>query len=390
MDNQTTFAYIDESGNTDLDTQKKGASKYFIISAIIVSPDKKEKLTSDVEKLKKKYFQTGEMKSSGVANNTKRRTKILNAVNELDFKFYALAVDKERIKKDSGLQFKRSFMKHLNGKLYSLLFTSYLDIHIIADEHGSEEYKDSFKKYIDKNHKPDMFYKAKFDLVNSKNEVLVQLSDFIVGTLAKIYEKKSSPELTESYIELISTKALDISEWPTRYQAYFPKDVTLNDYHQLIYSHALSKAETFINSNEKSKEEDTQVQVATLRHIVFTSRIIDKTKYISSESILGYLQEVGYGEVSIYTLRSKIIAPLRDNGVIISSSNKGYKIPCDFNDMETFVIKVNSIVKPYISRLARARKSLEIASKGEVDILKGPNYPHLVDFIDILEKYNKN
>jgi len=387
MDNQTTFAYIDESGNTDLDTQKNGASKYFIIVAIVVSPDKKEKLTSDIEKLKKKYFQTGEIKSSGVGNNTTRRTKILNAINELDFKFYALAVDKERISKDSGFQYKRSFLKNLNGKLFSLLFTSYLDIQIIADEHGSEEYKESFKKYIEKNHKPDMFYKAKFDLVNSKSEILVQLSDFIVGTLAKIYEKKSSPELDESYIKLISTKALDVSEWPTRYQAYFPKDVTLDDYHQLIHRHALGLADKYIYDNEKSKEEDTPIRVATLRHIVFTSRLIDKNKYVSGDSIIEYLQEAGHGKVTKYTLRSKIIAPLRDNGVIITSSSKGYKIPCDFNDMETFVNKVDSVVKPYISRLAGARRSLVIASKGEVDILKGPNFPHLVDFIDILDKY---
>lgn len=372
-----------------MDTSKSGVSKYFIISAIIVTPVKREKLIEDALVIKQKYFQSGEIKSSGVGNNHLRRAKILSAINKLDFKFYALAVDKERIFKDSGLQYKRTFLKYLNGKLYSVLFSSFLDVNIVADEHGSEEYKTSFKDYINKQHKPDIFYKAEFELVDSKEHVLVQLSDFVVGTLAKVYEGKSSPELTESYKDLISEKALDISEWPTRYQTYYPKDVTTKEYSQLIYRYSLGKAEEFIESNEKSGDEDILLQVATLRHIVFVSRFIDKNRYTSSNALVKYLQEAGYGDVTDYTLRSKVIAPMRDSDVIITSSNKGYKIPCDFHDMEIFVEKVNSVIKPYISRLARARNSLKLASNGELEILKGPNYPHLVEFISTLEAVKK-
>jgi len=387
MDTET-FAYIDETGNTDLDTTKVGASDYFIVSAIIVSKDKKQELEEKSEELRVKYFQTGEIKSSGVGNNNSRRTKILASVNDLNFKFYAICVDKNEINKDSGLQYKKSFLKYINGKLYNRLFTSFFDIHVISDEHGGQDFKESFKKYIEHNHKPDMFYKSKFDLVNSKSELLVQLSDFVVGTISKIYENKSSPELNEEYIKLISTKALDIDEWPTRYQAYFPKDNTSNEYSNLIYSYSLAQAENFIVNNEKSIEEETRVQAAVLRHVVFHSRFIDKNEYISTTKIINFLLHAGYGTISTYYLRSKVIAPLRDSDVIITSSNKGYKIPCSFTDMEEFVERVNSIIKPLLSRLGRARKNLNTASKGELEILKGANYPHLVDFIETLNKYN--
>lgn len=386
MDTET-LAYIDESGNADLEISKDGASNYFIISAIIVSKDKKQELERKTDALRLKYFQTGEIKSSGVGNNNTRRAKILAAVNNLDFKFYAVCVDKEKINKDSGLQYKKSFLKYINGKLYSRLFTSFLDIHVISDEHGGEEFKNSFKKYIETNHKPDMFYKSKFDLVNSKDELLVQLSDFVVGTVTKIYENKSSPELNEEYVKLISTKALDIDEWPTRYQAYFPKDETSDEYSNLIYSYSLAQAEQFIKQNEKSIEADIRIQAAVLRHIVFYSRFISKNEYISTKKIIDYLFHAGFGTITTYALRSKVIAPLRDSDVIVTSSNKGYKIPCSFNDMEEFVERVNSIVKPLLSRLGRARKNLHTASKGELEILKGANYPHLVDFIEALERY---
>ncbi len=382
-----TFAYIDETGNSDLETIKTGASSYFIVSAVIVSKEKRDKLVQDVEVIRKKYFQSGEIKSSGVGNNSLRRSKILNAVNNLDFKFYTLCVDKERIKKDSGLQYKRSFLKYVNGKLYNLLFQTYLDLHIIADEHGGDEFKLSFENYIDKNHKPDMFYKSKFDLVNSKDEVLVQLSDFIVGTISKIYEGNRDGKLYEAYITLLKNRALSIDEWPTKFQTYYPKDTTSDEFSQLIYQCALAKAEIFIEENEKKHEIDTQLQIATLRHLVFHSRMINKKDYITTTKLIEFLRNSGFNDVTSYAIRSKIIAPLRDFDVIVTSSNKGYKIPCSFTDMEEFVERVNSIVTPLMSRLGKARKSLKLASNDEVDILKGPNYPHLVDFIDKCIKF---
>lgn len=387
--NNKTFAYIDETGNADLEVGKSGASKFFIICAILVSANKQEQLTSDLEEVRKKYFQTGEIKSSGVGGNIKRRVAILNSICDLDFKFYALSIDKERIIKDSGLKDKRTFFKYVNGKLYNLLFKSFLDIHIKADEHGNPEFQESFKKYINKNHKPDLFYKSQFSLVNSENENLVQLADFVAGTIGKVYEGKSAPELNEAYRKFIVKKALSIDEWPTKYQLCFPKDKTTEEYSELIYTYSLAQAENFIENHENEQDDDVRLQVALLRHLVFNSRFIDKTKYITSHQLIDYFRDAGYGEITGYILRSKVIAPLRDSDIIITSSNIGYKIPCNFTDMEEFVERVNSIVKPLLARLGRARKNLSITSKGEIEILKGPNYPHLVDFIAILEKYRK-
>ena len=103
------FAYIDESGNSDLDAMKEGASNYFIVSAVIVSVTKERKLAQDAGAIRKKYFQSGEIKSSSVGNNKSRRAKILNAINKLDFKFYALCVNKGRIKKTAGYSSKNLF-----------------------------------------------------------------------------------------------------------------------------------------------------------------------------------------------------------------------------------------------------------------------------------------
>jgi hypothetical protein len=109
--------------------------------------------------------------------------------------------------------------------------------------------------------------------------------------------------------------------------------------------------------------------------------------FIATKKINDHLFDLGFGHVNELRLRSKVIAKLRDNNVIIASSNKGYKIPSSFEDMEIFVETVNSKIKPLLQRLGKARSNLYLASKGEVDILKGEKYPHLVEFMEALGEF---
>ena len=81
MDSKT-YAFVDESGNTDLDVTKNGVSKHFVLAAIVVPEERLESLIGEVVKLRDFYFQSGEMKSSGVGNNRQRRAKILTAFSE--------------------------------------------------------------------------------------------------------------------------------------------------------------------------------------------------------------------------------------------------------------------------------------------------------------------
>lgn len=381
-----TYAFLDECGNHDLDVSKRGVSDYFVIISVLIGEGELESLKLSVEGVRKKYFQTGEMKSSGIGNNHKRRASVLTAIDVLDFKFYVLVVNKNDISKDSGYKFKKSFLKNINGKIYNKLFSRFRDVHIVADEHGGEEFKDSFRRYIEANHKPDLFFESKFDLVKSEDNILVQLADILVGSISKVYEKKVPQEVIEIYLSLLKNKCLGIDEWPTRFQAISLSDSTTDEYSQLILTHSLSSAEIFVENNESSKDENVKLQVAVAKFLVFHSRWVSKSSYVGTRAILNHLLDSGYGKISEPRLRSKVIAKLRDGNVIISSSNKGYKTPCSFEDMETFVETVNGRITPLLERLSRARSNLRLASRGEVDILKGPKYPHLVSFIDALEK----
>lgn len=384
------FAFIDESGNHDLNIEKNGTSDYFLVAAIILNESDIDKVTIEVEKIRKKHFQTGEIKSNGIKNNDQhqRRIRILSDILTLDFKFYALAVKKSDVIKDSGLQHKPTFFKFCNSLLYKQLFRSHAELKIFADEHGNREFIESFKKYIETRHKPDLFWGSDIDMIDSKNNVLIQLADFVVGSLAQIYEQKGNPALREICLRLIKEKALHIIEWPTKYQTHFAPLIQSNEFDSLIYTHSLAQADIFINENEEAFDIETKLQTAVLRHLVFISRFDEDRSYISTNEILDHLRSLGFSEINEQAIRSTIIAKLRDRGVLISSCNQGYKIPKKYEDLIDFVNRVNGLVLPLIERLRKARNSYLQASLGKTDLLTGTNYPDLVAFVEHLDKFS--
>lgn len=328
------------------------------------------------------------MKSSGVKGNDQhqRRIRILNDILKLDFKFYLLAVNKSDVIKDSGLRYKQVFFKFINGLLYRQLFLSHSELRIFADEHGDKEFVESFEKYIDTQHKPDLFWKSGVEMIPSKSNVLIQLTDFIVGSFAQDYENKGNPALRETCIRFIKEKSLHIIEWPTKYQSHFSPPVKSEEFDSQIYQHSLAQADIFITEHDSAFDIETKLQTAVLRHLVFISRFDQDRSYIATYEILDHLRSLGFADVNEQTIRSTIIAKLRDKGVLISSCNRGYKIPKTYEDLIDFVNRVNGLVLPLVDRLRKARNSYLQASLGETDLLTGTNYPDLVAFVEQLDK----
>lgn len=378
------IAYVDESGNHDLDTSKAGASSYFIVCAIIVDDNKNQKFVNDADAIRVKHFQIGEMKSSKIRakEGHKRRIRILEDILSLDFTFYALAVDKNEIYKNSGYQYKKSFVKNLNGKIYGSLFQHYADVRVLADETGDQEFSKSLKSYVDNNHVPDLFFESTFELVPSNDYVGVQIADFIAGTLAQVYEGKSGVALREKYLELIKLKSVGVDEWPIKYSPKLNANAHIFEFDQVIMEYSLNKAALFLENNRSNHDDDTKMQVCALDFLIFQSQWNNAQDYVPTHALMSHLRESGYGKISEQIFRSSVIAKLRDADVLIASSQKGYKIPRELKDMYDFAAKVDSQVVPQLRRLNKARKSILMATSNKLDILKGTDFPNLIAFID--------
>jgi biotin operon repressor len=376
------YAFIDESGSPDLNTEKPGNRRHYIICAIKIIEDELQSLTDSVEDIRKRHFQTGEIKSSSVSQKKgSRRARILTDIQSLNFSYYALVVDKEKLYKDSGLAFKKSFIKFFSGRVCSEIMANHETAHIIADTHGYPEFQSELQNYIEG--KKDLFTETStFKTLDSKDSVLVQLADFIAGTISHIYEKTASAEVKEAYRNL-TNKCTKLDPWtthPNELEVHHEPTGIDNE----IKNHAIRQARIFINNNQSSSDPDIKKQVVCLSHMLLDATFNNQNSYISTYELRAHLASLGL-ETSEQAIRSSIIAKLRDAGVIIASSQKGYKIPQCFSDIKDFIERVDGIVIPLLQRLNKARFSYLQESNNGIDIITGTKYLHLEKILRLLE-----
>ena len=375
MKNQ--IAYIDEFGNNGLDFDKEGVSETFIVTAIIVSEEKLENLEVELKKIRKTNFQTGEIKSSKIGTNDTRRLKIIAELNSLDYHIFSIVVDKTKLTSE-GFQYKGSFYKFLHSLVDRELFKTFPDLLVVADEHGGKEFKESFIKYMRKRHIPSLFQQSEFRLSNSKSELMVQMADFVTGTIARCYEpKKLSPRRNE-LLTALKQKVIEIRIWPPDYRpmAYDPgKDFA--NYDPTISSLGLNLASQFLDKFGESDVPYVIDQCTCLRYLLFHFRNINPETYVTTFELINQIEQLKPNNISMHYFRSKIIAKLRDNGVILASSNKGYKLPSSSKDLYDFVNHSNSYIQPMIDRLLKCRNQIKLATKNELDIFDHEEFKYL-------------
>lgn len=384
-----TYAFVDESGNTDLDTSKGGSSGFFIVCSILVAEKDLAAAYVQAEELRKRHFQKGEIKSSNLKlKDSDRRARILNELAELPFKLYFTVVDKSRIHKDGGLRIKTSFIKYVNGLLYERLFRAYADLRMIVDEHGGQEFQESLRSYVVERFVDDLFGdQDAFQTMSSKDNVLVQVADFFAGSVAQIYEEKASEEAVLAYKKILRSLTLGMLEWPSKYQSLLPPPTDKSGYADYqVHQEALRQADRFSERAGEHPDEDERLQLSILRFLRFQSEFVTKD-YVLTTEIMAHLKDTGFGEVNGQRIRSSGVAKLRDADVIITSAAKGYKIPQTRADINEFLERASGIVVPLLERVKKARVVYRLSSRGEYDIVTAANLTELAKLLAALEAF---
>ncbi|HBU69650.1 MAG TPA: DUF3800 domain-containing protein [Elusimicrobia bacterium] len=379
------FAFIDEYGDPNTNTQVQGTSTHFIIAAVLINENERPELEAQLEALRIKHFQTGEIKSSAVGSNDNRRLRILTDLAQLKYKYYAFVIDKRAILKDSGLIFKQPFLKFLHGMVYGKLYRAFPKLKVVADEHGTRNFMDGFHNYIEKNHIPDLFTSAEFVFSTQKSDPVLGISDFLAGSLARIFDPKKASTMGEKFLSVLGNGRMLIDEWPPALKTYCSHghEKQDNPYDQLVDEQSMYRALEFLDRNISSNEEDVLLQIETLKYLIYYKNFVKPKAYISNDSIRAVLKEMTNIDVNPQYFRSSIIAKLRDQNVLIASSSKGYKLPVNVSDLRDFVEHTHMVIGPMVSRLKRAREQVLLSTKNKLDLLNDQSYAYLKVLLEL-------
>ena len=386
---ERVYAFTDEYGSFGWDFDKKDVSSVVVISAIIVKESNLTLLRSQVEQLRVKFFQEGQIKSSKISNNHIRRKKIIAAFLPLNFTIFSVVFDKKHIKdylgkEMPGLNFKPSFYKFMNNIVHKELRNAFNTLTIVADRIGSSDYMVSFSRYVEKQQDiPNLFGEAEFFFENSKNEVLVQLADLISGTLGHFYDTNKKTEDTPNYYKILQKKIARIEKYPKDFDSFIVEDSPLTQkYDKEIASLCFNQAVKFINANEENEDAESIARVATTKYLLFRFMNNDLDKYIPTSILKNNISTTKMGKISTHMFRTRIIAKLRDNGVILASSKLGYKIPSHQSELFDFINTYSSIIIPMLGRLKICRDTVKLMTHNKLDLFEHSEYRALRKYFD--------
>lgn len=378
---QPITAFADEFGNNSFNFQTQGS--HFIVATVITKTDNIENLKTQVEALKQKHnFQTGELKSSKVATDYARRKRILKDIVKLDISIYAVILDKTKLTGE-GFNFKKSFYKFTNNLLYKELYRTFPKLDLYVDEHGGNEFLKEFKRYVIKNHTRNLFSGAEFNIQNSKLNDLIQLADFVAGSLGYIFDELKKSEHSKEFQDILSPKISSLTLFPPQQWSY--EDLKQSNIDENFDSRIAEVCITRIqNFLEKETGSDLQKidQINFLKLLLWLQRAYPKNRYTTTTEILGHLNQNRTTKIQDEYFRSKVVGNLRDKGVLIASGRQGYKIPTTAKDLDSFVNHGKRIILPMLNRIKEARYAIKLATMNELDLLGQPEFEELRRLIE--------
>lgn len=387
---ERVYAFTDEYGAFGWDIDNPNVSTHFIITAVIVLETDLQSFSEQAEAIRKKYFQTGEIKSSNVGEaKHDRRMAILNDICTLPFSFLTVCVDKRGCldyMNAKGLSYKPSFYKFMNNIVHRELRQAFSKLTIIADEMGSNDYMESFCKYVAKHQDTvNLLGEADFLFEGSHNNVGIQIADFISGTLAKVYDEHRKSVHAREYISALETKLIRIELYPKTFRTYeLIKSPLAEGYDEEVAQLCFQRAVNFIENHQLEDDPIVKAQVVVLKYLLFRFMNNDTRGYIYTGELCAQLKRSSIGEVTEHRFRTHIIGKLRDKGVIIASSNRGYKIPSKVSELRDYINHDAKIVFPMLARLKKCRDLVKLSTTNKIDLLDNSDFTYLKTYFDNL------
>lgn len=373
------LAFADEFGTNSFDFEKQ--SSHFIVCSIIINEHDLGLLEIEVEEIRRKNFQTGEIKSLKVSTNHQRRKMILEKLCKLNFQIYAVVINKKLLYSE-GFKHKASFYKFANGLVYKELYKTFPKLTLSVDEHGGNDFMLSFKKYVQKNHIGDLFEGANFLVENSKSNLMIQVADFMAGTLGYCFDDTKKSSESETFLKILEPRLSSINHFPNYDKLVEDSNTPDKSFDLRVSEMALRSALSFIRDTHNT-EHTYSDQISFVKLLLMYHTTYRKKGFVSTKELINHLDAGREHKISEQYFRTQIVGKVRDAGVLIasnSSGDKGYKLPTSADDLYKFIKHSNGIIMPMLKRIKRAKDIMSLATHNELDLLEA--YPRLQKIIE--------
>lgn len=376
--NSWVTAYVDENGTNDLDSSKPGVSHLFICVAVIVEHDAHGIASSGVQQTSKDFCGGAEISSRRVGGNHERRIRFLKRLCALPFGYFALVINKDKIPKDSGLQYKRSFYKFINRMLYERLLKNGHNLHVVADEIGGKDFMDSFVPYFQQKGMPGLFEQFDHKFACSAETPLIQLADFIAGTLSYCFDSDKKCSESYKFRDFLRNREIAIQCWPWEVAPISPAADPPLSIDKVIRERMIQRVSGFLEEHENSPDAERRMQAFVLSNLFFARQFEDRERQaLVSDELIRRLTQEGFTDLSKQYFQARVIGKIRDEGIILAGSNDGYRLALSVEDIEEYLGHDKNIIEPMLARMLKARSSVLYDTGQKYDVLCKPEYHSL-------------
>lgn len=206
------LVFIDDSGDPGFKI-KKGASSHFVVACIIFDdPLVAEETALAIKKYRRKinFPDTVEFKFSKSSNRIKKG--FLKSISKFDFRIRAVVVDKSIIRSEELKNSKNSFYNYFIKEVLVHNKGTLKNSKIKLDGHGDRLFRRNMATYLRRELNTSQKKVMKnFRLVNSRQNVLIQMADMIAGAIRRSYV--SGKKNNKTYRTIINKKIEDCWEF---------------------------------------------------------------------------------------------------------------------------------------------------------------------------------
>jgi len=206
------LVFIDDSGDPGFKIEK-GSSPVFVIACVVFDDElEAEKTAVAIKELRRQLKKSDAFEFKFNKGNREIRLKFLERVIQFKFRIRAIVFEKIKVRSGELKTSKQSFYNYAIKMVLKHNFGTIKEAKIRLDGHGDRLYRHEVIRYLRRelNNKEDRVFR-KLQFVDSKTNVLTQMSDMIAGAIHRKYVLGKTDTL--EYFSKIKKRVEDLWEF---------------------------------------------------------------------------------------------------------------------------------------------------------------------------------